>query len=146
LGGFASLPPHADVSPALRRLRAAGYRTVAFTNSSLALVERQLEASGLASDFDDVVSVEKTGSFKPEAKVYRYVADRVARAPNELRLVAAHDWDTHGALAAGLLAAYINRSGAPYHPLYQRPDVFADEMTSLVEQVIARDASPDGAG
>lgn len=38
LDSFASLPPHADIKPALTRLRSAGYRTVAFTNSSLKLV------------------------------------------------------------------------------------------------------------
>ena len=47
LGGFAALPPHADIVPALRRLRSAGYRTVAFTNSSLDLVTRQIGGRAL---------------------------------------------------------------------------------------------------
>ena len=57
----------------------------------------------------------------------------------ELRLVATHDWDTHGALTAGMLAAYIDRSGAPYHPQYHRPDVYAATMDDVVEKIIARD-------
>lgn len=139
LGGFASLAPHADIIPALNRLRSAGYRTVAFTNSSLNLVTSQIENAGLKEYFDDIVSVEETGSFKPDPRVYEFVARRVNRPIEELRLVATHDWDTHGALSAGMLAAYIDRSGAPYHPQYRRPDVYATTMDDVVEQIMARD-------
>ncbi|MES9972230.1 MAG: haloacid dehalogenase type II [Candidatus Thiodiazotropha sp.] len=139
LSSFAGLPAHGDMIPALTRLRSAGYRTVAFTNSSLNLVTAQINNAGLTEYFDDIVSVETTGSFKPDPKVYSYVAERMDRPMEELRLVATHDWDTHGALSAGMHAAFIDRSGAPYHPLYHRPDVYATNMIDVVEQIIARD-------
>ena len=139
LAGFSSLPPHADVKPALTRLKSAGYRSVAFTNSSLKLVSSQIHNAGLTEYYDEIVSVEETGSFKPDPRVYAFVARRINRPLAELRLVATHDWDTHGALTAGMLAAYIDRSGAPYHPLYRRPDVYATTMDDVVEQIIARD-------
>jgi 2-haloacid dehalogenase len=140
LDGFTSLPPHADVRPALTRLRSAGYRTAAFTNSSLDLVTRQIENAGLTKYFDDTVSVGETGSFKPDGRVYRFAAKRLNRQVDECRLIAAHDWDTHGALTAGMLAAYIDRSGAPYHPLYKRPDVHATTMDAVIEQIIEADS------
>jgi len=139
LASFASLPPHADIKPALTRLRSTGYRAVAFTNSSLKLVTAQIDNAGLTDYFDDIVSVEETGSFKPDPRVYEFVARRVNRPIDELRLVATHDWDTHGALSAGMHAAYIDRSGAPYHPQYRQPDVYATTMDDVVEQIIARD-------
>ena len=139
LGSFASLPPHADIKPALTRLRSAGYRTVAFSNSSLNLVTSQIDNSGLADYFDEIVSVEETGSFKPDPMVYEFVAKRINRPIEELRLVATHDWDTHGALTAGMHAAYIDRSGAPYHPQYRQPDVYATSMDDIVEQIITND-------
>jgi 2-haloacid dehalogenase len=142
LGGFANLKPHPDVKPALTRLRAAGYRTVAFSNSSLTLVTNQITNAGLAADYDDIISVEETGSFKPDSKVYHAAADRLDRPRGDLRLVATHDWDTHGAMTAGLLAAYIDRSGAPYHPLYRRPDVFDRDLLALAEKIIAADSTP----
>ena len=42
---------------------------------------------------------------------------------------------------AGMLAAYIDRSGAPYHPLYRRPDVHASDMGEVAEQIIATDTA-----
>lgn len=140
LACFAALPPHADVPPALERLKAAGYRTVAFSNSSQQLVTSQIANAGLIDHFDEVVSVEETGSFKPDPKVYAFVASHLCRKPSDLRLVATHDWDTHGALSAGMLAAYIDRTGAPYHPLYLRPDILAKTMDEIACAIIAKDA------
>lgn len=139
LSGLANLPAHTDMKPALTRLRSTGYRAVPFTNSSLNLVTTQINNSGLSEYFDDIVSVETTGSFKPDPKVYNFVAERLNRPIEDLRLVATHDWDTHGALSAGMRAAYIDRSGAPYHPLYRHPDVYATSMVDVAEQIIARD-------
>ena len=144
LGCFSNLNPHADVAPALQRLRASGYTTVAFTNSSRELAKSQIANAGLAELFDEVISVEEAGAFKPAAEVYQFAARHLKEPPEDLRLVACHDWDTHGALVAGLRAAYIDRSGAPYHPLYRRPDIFAVTMEDAAKQIIDADASPQG--
>ncbi len=142
LSGFHQLQAHSDVIPALETLRRAGYRTVAFTNSSHELVTNQITHSGLLDYYDEIVSVEATGSFKPDGKVYAFAASRLGRPVEALRLVAAHDWDTHGALVAGLEAAYIDRTGAPYHPLYRRPQIFETTMINVARQIIARDGAP----
>ncbi len=139
LSSFASLPPHPDIMPALTRLRAAGYRTVSFTNSSPSLVTSQITNAGLMDYFDELVSVEETGSFKPDPRVYKFVAERLDRPIESLRLIATHDWDTHGALTAGMHAAYIDRSGAPYHPQYLEPDIYATTMEEIAEQIINKD-------
>lgn len=140
LGAFATLPAHADMRQALQTLKASGYTTIAFSNSSIKLVTSQISNSGLMELFDERISVESTGSFKPDPKVYHFAAEKLGKPIESLRLIATHDWDTHGALSAGMKAAYIDRTGAPYHPLYQRPDAFASSMTELVEQIIKLDA------
>jgi len=137
LDGLARLPPYADTKPALARLRSAGYRTVAFTNSSSAMAERQIDHAGLSDVLDDIISVEPTGSFKPDAAVYRFAADRLERPIGALQLVAAHDWDTHGALTAGMGAAYLDRSGAPYLPLYRKPEICESTMAEVATKIIA---------
>lgn len=140
LATFARLNPYEDVRPALEKLRAANYRTVAFTNSSKQLVERQLSSAGIDNAFDEIISVEEIGSFKPDPRVYAYAGERLSRSPSELRLIACHDWDTHGALTSGLLAAHVDRSGAPYHPLYKKPKLSAKDLTELVDKILAEDS------
>jgi 2-haloacid dehalogenase len=140
LSGFASLPPHNDIKPALAQLKSTGFRTVAFSNSSLNLISTQMINSGLIDYFDDIISVEETGSFKPDPNVYKFAAKQLNQPLESLRLVATHDWDTHGALSVGMRAAYINRSGAIYHPLYRQPDIYATTMGDIVNQIIEKNS------
>lgn len=136
LGEFASLKPHGDIKEALTMLRESGYQTVAFSNSSQNLITSQITNAGLVEYFDKIVSVEGANSFKPDPKVYEYVADKLKQPKEQLRLVATHDWDTHGALTAGLKAAYIDRLRAPYNPLYIRPDIEGKSMLDIANQII----------
>lgn len=139
LDGFASLPPHKDIKQALGQLKSAGFCTVAFSNSSLSLISRQIKNAGLNEYFDDIISVEETGSFKPDPGVYEFAGKKLNKPLKSLRLVATHDWDTHGALSAGMKAAYIERLGAGYHPLYLQPDICAVTMEEIVKQIIEKD-------
>jgi 2-haloacid dehalogenase len=136
LNSFASLAPHSDIVPALVKLKSAGFRTVAFSNSSRDLISIQMKNSGLIEYFDDIISVEETGSFKPDPAVYKFAAKELKQPIENLRLVATHDWDTHGALSVGMRAAFINRSNTIYHPLYRQPDIVASSMGNIVEQII----------
>ncbi|GAB3486784.1 haloacid dehalogenase type II [Marinomonas epiphytica] len=136
LQGFASLPAHQDIIPALSKLREQGYRTVALSNSSSDLIQRQLKNAGIVSLFDQVISVEQTGSFKPDPNVYRYAAECLSVTPDQIRLVATHDWDTHGALSVGMKAAYIARTNTQYNSVYLAPDIHASDMLGLVNQIL----------
>lgn len=139
LNTFANLAPHNDIKSALTTLKTNGYRTVAFSNSSLDLITQQINNADLSTYFDQVISVEATGSFKPDPKVYQFVAEQLKQPIQTLRLIATHDWDTHGAMSAGMLAAYINRSGAPYHPQYKQPEIVDNDMNALVNKIIFSD-------
>ena len=55
---------------------------------------------------------------------------------DHLRLVATHDWDTHGALSVGLNAAYIDRTNTPYHPLYLKPAIQSNTMEGIADKII----------
>jgi 2-haloacid dehalogenase len=140
LKGFASIPPHNDIKQALGHLQSAGFRTVAFSNSSGNLISTQITNAGLTEYFDDIISVEETGSFKPDPNVYKFAAKQLNQPLGSLRLVASHDWDTHGALCVGMRAAYIERSAALYHPLYRQPDIRATTMGDIVKKIIEKDS------
>lgn len=141
LEAVARLPPHPDVAPALDRFRRHGFRTAAFSNSSRELLSAQVDQAGLSDGFDAVISVEEVRSFKPHEKVYLHAVERMACPRERVWLIAAHDWDVHGALCAGLSGAYLARTGAPYHPAFRRPTVEATTMHELVTAVLAASQS-----
>ncbi len=136
LGAFEGLPAHADVEPTLARLASAGIATFAFSNSSTTLLERQLTQAGLIDRFDGVISVEEAKSFKPDRRVYAHALSRVALPAESVWMLAAHDWDVHGAMKAGLRGALLERSPGGRRSAYLEPDARSSDMVQLVGSII----------
>ena len=141
LATMRALPAHADVRPALERLRREGFRTVTLTNSAPAAVEQQLTHAGLTDLFERAFSVDAVKRFKPAAEPYRHVAQQLGVGVGDLRMVAAHAWDIVGALQAGCAAAFVARPGKVLYPLGPQPDIIAPEFATLAEQILARDTA-----
>ena len=51
----------------------------------------------------------------------------------QVMLAAVHPWDTHGAKAAGLQTAFINRNEEEYPPYFLQPDVDVPSFEALAE-------------
>lgn len=137
LAGMRRLPPHDDVLPSLERLRDAGLRLAALTNSTQDAAEAQLTHAGLAGFFEQILSVEHAQRLKPDAAPYRMAAARLGVPPDGLRLVAAHDWDVTGAIRAGCKAAFVARPGMLLGPLAERPDIVAADLHAVADRILA---------
>lgn len=112
LAPMSSLPPHPDVLEGVDRLGQAGFRMVALTNGSSEVANSQIENAGLADSLDRVISVDEVGRFKPESATYHHAAEVMGVDIGEMVLVASHDWDCAGAMAAGAEAIFLTRPGA----------------------------------
>lgn len=137
LGPIRSLPAHTEVKDSLQKLKDAGYKLVSFTNSSNKGVETQFKNSGLLEYFDERLSVEDIGKFKPHTDTYIWAARKMNIKPEECLLVAAHGWDIAGALWANWRGAFISRPGAQLYPLADKPEIIASNLALITEQLIA---------
>lgn len=145
-GALGSLPPYPDVIGGLDRLRAAGWTTVALTNSAPAALARQLDGAQLTDRFDHVISVDVVERFKPAPDPYRHTATVLGLDPDELTegsaggpwMVACHDWDLAGARAAGYRTAFIRRPGMSCASALPPPDVAVDDFAALADALLAR--------
>jgi 2-haloacid dehalogenase len=113
LDAYAHLGAQPDAEPCLRELRALGIPCAVLSNGSQYVLERVLDAAGLAPLLDDVLSVEHVGAFKPDPRVYQFAAARLGAQPDELAFQTANPWDAAGAAAAGLTVHWINRTASP---------------------------------
>ena len=136
-GSMRSLPPHDDVVPGLTTLQSAGLSMVALTNSPQATADAQIQNAGLGAFFEQVLSVEATGRFKPDRAVYEMAATALSMAPGELRMVAAHDWDIAGAMSVGYAGAYIVRPGMAQNPLYPQPDIVGPDLIDVARKIVS---------
>src|SRR6266496_14663 len=96
LGAVRELPPHPEVGEGLERLRDAGLRLAALTNSPLQVAEAQLANAGLRGYFEQVCSVDTVRRYKPAPEPYRMAAEHLGVEVGGIRMVAAHAWDVAG--------------------------------------------------
>ncbi|MGJ8550189.1 haloacid dehalogenase type II [Winogradskyella wichelsiae] len=137
LGPIRSLPAHPEVKKALGDLKKAGYKLVSFTNSSNKGVETQFKNSGLLDYFEERLSIEDMGKFKPHSDAYDWAARKMGIKPSECLLVAAHGWDIAGAVWAGWRGAFVGRPGAQLYPLAPSPEINEPNLKLIAERLIA---------
>lgn len=138
VGAMRKLPAHAEVPDALARLRAAGFRLTALTNSVLDVATAQLTHAGLIELFEGVYSADEVQALKPAPPPYRMVAQRCSVEIAEVCLVAAHAWDVSGALAAGCQAAFLGRAGGVPSPIGKQPPVIGKDLTEIADAMLQR--------
>ncbi len=133
MDGFTSLPVHPDVVPGVEVLHAAGLRLVTLSNGAASVAEGLLARAGVRPLFEQVLSVEDAGAWKPAAQAYGYAAERCGVPLEQTMLVAVHPWDTDGAQRAGAGAAYLDRTGSGYPGYFLPPQLRVSSLTELAE-------------
>jgi 2-haloacid dehalogenase len=112
---------------------------VVFSNGSPRMLEELMDRAELRSFFPrGFVSVDEVGEYKPSPKVYRHVAERLGRPVGEVRLVSSNPFDVVGAQSAGMLAAWVDRSGGLFDTLGPRPEVVVGDLAELADALQAR--------
>jgi 2-haloacid dehalogenase len=132
------LPAHPEVAGALRRLRDAGLRLAALTNSTEEVARAQLEHAGLIDLFELVLSADTAGRLKPAPEPYRLAAERLGVAVDQVRLIAAHAWDV-----AGAAGAFVARPGKVLDPLVERPGIVGTDLAEVADAILTVEQQED---
>jgi len=137
---FATMPPYPEVTRALKKLRAAGFRLYTLTDNLLEVQGRQLEHGGIIDLFDGRFSVDipEVRRHKPAPEAYAYVQKKLQLPASQMFMIACHTWDTLGAVAAGWGAALIKRPGNDVLPVGPQPTIVGADLTDVADQVIQR--------
>ena len=136
INALRGLPAHPEVKAALAQLKKDGYKLVSFTNSSNEGVKKQFERAGLTDYFDECLSVEGIGKFKPFTDVYNWGARKMGVKPEACMLIAAHGWDVAGALWAGWRAAFVARPGQQLFPLALQTEINESDLQKVADILV----------
>ena len=133
----ARLPAFADAAPALETLAAAEYRIAVVTNSAAEAAGEALRGASLDAYIELVVGADEVGAYKPDPRVYRHAAGRLAAPEAEICLVAAHAWDVLGAMRAGWSAAWVAHREHHLLATVPPPAVAAASLIDAARQLAA---------
>ena len=112
---------------------------VSFTMLPTSLVIDVSRRNGIA--WDAVISCEMIGVYKPHAEVYATAARWMCLEPEQILMVACHNFDLNAAHPAGLRTAFVRRPAewGPTGPPDPKPnmdyDIVVDGFNELVTAV-----------
>jgi 2-haloacid dehalogenase len=132
------LKPWPDSVPGLQRLKKRFVITT-LSNGNIALLTNMAKHAGLP--WDCILSAENVRHYKPDPEVYHLVPDLFDLTPEEVMLVAAHEYDLQAAQKHGLRTAYVHRplehgpKKASEPPQARRYDFVAADFLDLADQM-----------
>lgn len=123
------LKPFPDVLDALAKLRDAGFRLAILSNGDRDMLDAARPHIGFA--FDDVISVQEAGYFKPHWKTYATAAEILGEDRSSCLFVANHAFDCIGAKSYGMRTAFIDRRKRPFGETPHQPDILVEDFSEL---------------
>jgi 2-haloacid dehalogenase len=127
------LSPFPEVLPGLQRLKAQ-FKLAALSNGEPHFLNL-LVKNRIRWNFDEVISAQTAGAFKPHPGVYLRAASILGLEPGECLMVSANSFDVMGARACGFRGAYINRYDLPYEDTPFQADLVVKDFTQLSDSL-----------
>lgn len=110
-----SWQPFPDTRPALSRAADAGLRLVIMSNTDRDIVSHSIRH--LQVPFDEVVTAEDCGVYKPDASFFDQALERIGAEPDRILHVAfGFKYDHAAAHAAGMHTSWVNRHAEALPP------------------------------
>jgi 2-haloacid dehalogenase len=128
---YRTLDTFPEVPAVLGQLKQAGMRTAILSNGAPDMLGAAVDAAGLDTVLDALLSVEDVGVFKPDPRVYQLAVDRLGVAPAEICFMSSNGWDAVGAASFGFRVVWVNRYGQPHERLPARHDIELTDLTPL---------------
>jgi|SRR5580698_9533470 2-haloacid dehalogenase len=102
-----------DVRPVLQRLFEQRHRLSILSNGTRSMLDGALQHTGLASYFDEILSVEKNRAYKPSSIAYDAALRRLQIKHDAFAFISSNRWDVAGATRRGFRTIWLNRRNAP---------------------------------
>jgi 2-haloacid dehalogenase len=140
LNAYLNLKPWPDAVAALKRLKAAGVRIITIANFRTTMLRANADHAGITNLFDELLSTEVNGTFKPDPHAYELGMKRLHLRKDEMVFAAFGGWDAYGARRLGYATYWVNRFNLPAEKLGTTPDGTSTNMDGLLEFVLAGSA------
>ena len=128
---YLALDPFPEVAETLRRLRTIGLSTAILSNGSPEMLAATIANAGLTGLFDQLLSVELVGVYKPHPKVYQLAVDRLEVPAAAIAFQSSNAWDAYAASAFGMQVVWCNRYGQRPERLPGKPDRTVQSLAEL---------------
>jgi 2-haloacid dehalogenase len=138
LDAYLALKPWPDAIEALRTLKASGLRINTIANFSPKMLRANADRAGITDLFDDLLSTEVNGTYKPDARAYELGIKKLNLKREEIVFAAFGGWDAYGAKSYGYPTYWVNRFNLPAEELGVKADATSNNIQGLVDFVLGK--------
>lgn len=133
---YLKLDPYPDAIEGLNAVRKKGKRTAILSNGSPSMLDSIIRNAGLDKLFEQVLSVEDIGIYKPSRRVYRLAMQKltISDAPS-ICFVSANTWDAQAAAQFGFQVVRIARTPTIDDNIPGRPARVIESLAELADLV-----------
>ena len=136
LNAYLTLKPWPDTVDALRKLKASGVRIITISNFSRKMLRSNADGAGMTDLFDEFLSTEVNGTYKPEPRAYELGMQRLQLRKEEIVFAAFGGWDAYGAKSFGYTTYWVNRFNLPVEELGIVADRTSNNLEGLLNFVL----------
>jgi 2-haloacid dehalogenase len=133
---YSELEPWPEIREVLGALRRDGVALGVVTNCSEELGAKAIACTGV--EFDVVVTAERAGYYKPDARPYQKALDELKVPVSRCLFVAGSAYDLFGTSKLGLLTYWHDRVGMTPPPNAPRPTAYHPSLYPLLALVLGR--------
>ena len=91
-----------------------------------------VESNNIQNYFDDILSIESVGIYKPNSKVYEMPIKRYGCKPENICFMSSNTWDVSGGGVFGYNAVWVNRLNKVFDKLDYKPKYVINNLKELL--------------
>jgi 2-haloacid dehalogenase len=131
LNAYLSLEHYPEVAQALQAFQPR--KLAILSNGTTHMLETVAQNGGLATYFDEILSVDALQTYKPDPQVYQLAVSTLGVPKERILFVSSNGWDVAGSKAFGFAVGWINRQGKTAEELGVLPDYVVGNLLELAE-------------
>jgi len=134
LGLYRKLPAYSETETILKALKEKDHELIAFSNGKKDDLISLFENANILSYFDQIISVDEVGIFKPAPEVYNLLIQKSSSPIENTWLISSNAFDIIGAASIGLKTIWLKRNpAAVFDPFGIEYTKTCDSLSDVVD-------------
>ena len=130
---YKELSPYPEVKECLVGLKSKKIKIAILSNGTPNLLKKLVESNNIQNYFDNIMSVENVGVYKPDSKVYEMPIKKYNCKPENICFLSSNTWDVSGGGVFGYNAIWVNRFNKIFDKLDYNPKYIINNLNQLPE-------------
>ena len=130
---YKELSPYPEVKECLEGLKSKKIKIAILSNGTPDLLKGLVESNNIQNYFDDIMSIETVGIYKPDSKVYDMPIKKYDCKPENICFMSSNTWDVSGGGVFGYNAVWVNRFNKIFDKLSYKPKFVIKNLKELLK-------------